>query len=109
MVYFACPVRPGGATGLLEQTGAPNHHRGMSTTMARRMTSKTASGRQGLVYGYCGVSSQEQASNGIRLDEQKRRIEGRCHERGWSLAELFVEAGVSGSIPFAQRPQGSRL
>jgi DNA invertase Pin-like site-specific DNA recombinase len=69
------------------------------------MTSKTASGRQGLVYGYCRVSSQEQASNGISLDEQKRRIEGRCHEQGWTLAELFVEAGVSGSIPFAQRPQ----
>jgi putative DNA-invertase from lambdoid prophage Rac len=30
-------------------------------------------------------------------------------EQGWQLAELFVEGGVSGSAPFAKRPQSGRL
>jgi hypothetical protein len=50
-----------------------------------------------------------EVNSGISLDEQQRRIEGRCLEQGWTLAELFVEGGVSGSVPFAKRPQRSRL
>jgi hypothetical protein len=34
---------------------------------------------------------------------------GRCLEQGWTLAELFVEGDVLGSVPFARRPQGQRL
>ena len=29
--------------------------------------------------------------------------------KGWSVAEFFVEAGVSGSVPLADRPGGQRL
>jgi DNA invertase Pin-like site-specific DNA recombinase len=61
------------------------------------------------VYGYARVSTGQQRDNGISLDEQKRRIEGRCLEMGWHLTEMFVEAGVSGSQPFAARPQGGAL
>jgi DNA invertase Pin-like site-specific DNA recombinase len=77
--------------------------------MARRITAKSLPDRQGQIYGYCRVSSQEQANHGISLDEQQRRIQGRCPEQGWTLSELFIEGGVSGSVPFSQRPQGSRL
>ena len=41
------------------------------------------------VYGYCRVSTAEQANGGLSLD--------------------FVEAGVSGSVPLADRPEGQRL
>jgi DNA invertase Pin-like site-specific DNA recombinase len=61
------------------------------------------------VYGYARVSTDQQRDNGISLDEQQRRIEGRCLEMGWQLSEVFVEAGVSGSVPFASRPQGNAL
>jgi putative DNA-invertase from lambdoid prophage Rac len=61
------------------------------------------------VYGYVRVSTDHQRDNGISLDEQQRRIEGRALEMGWQLAGMFVEAGVSGSIPFAGRLEGGRL
>ena len=32
-----------------------------------------------------------------------------CRANGWVLQQLFVEEGVSGSIPFKQRPQGCTL
>jgi len=28
---------------------------------------------------------------------------------GWQVAEFFIEAGVSGSVPLAERPEGQRL
>jgi putative DNA-invertase from lambdoid prophage Rac len=65
--------------------------------------------RQPAVFGYVRVSTDTQADNGVSLDEQQRRIEGRCLEQGWHLAEIFVERGVSGSVPFAERPEGGRL
>lgn len=59
--------------------------------------------------GYARVSTTDQADNGISLEEQQRRIKGRCIEQGWHLAEICVERGVSGSVPFAERPEGGRL
>jgi putative DNA-invertase from lambdoid prophage Rac len=61
------------------------------------------------IYGYCRVSTTDQAENGVSLDEQRRRIEGRCLEEGWQLTDMLIERGISGSIPLARRPQGSRL
>src|SRR6516165_237112 len=29
--------------------------------------------------------------------------------KGWQVAEFFIEAGVSGSVPLADRPEGQRL
>jgi putative DNA-invertase from lambdoid prophage Rac len=61
------------------------------------------------VYGYARVSTGRQAGEGVSLEEQQRRIGGRALEQGWEVAEMFVERGVSGSVPFADRPQGKRL
>jgi putative DNA-invertase from lambdoid prophage Rac len=63
----------------------------------------------GRVYGYCRVSTDRQADNGVSLDEQQRRISARCLENGWQLEHVYVDAGVSGSTPLAKRPQGTRL
>jgi DNA invertase Pin-like site-specific DNA recombinase len=61
------------------------------------------------IFGYARVSTERQADEGVSLDEQIRRIEGRALEQGWQIAEVFVERGVSGSVPLGDRPEGARL
>jgi putative DNA-invertase from lambdoid prophage Rac len=61
------------------------------------------------VYGYCRVSTQEQATNGESLDTQKQQITGYAMIKGWTIAGFFIETGVSGSVPLAERPEGARL
>jgi putative DNA-invertase from lambdoid prophage Rac len=61
------------------------------------------------VFGYCRVSTAEQASNGESLDTQKQQITGYAMIKGWTVSGFFVETGVSGSVPLADRPEGKRL
>ena len=61
------------------------------------------------VLGYVRVSTPEQANNGDSLDTQRQQITGYAMMKGWQVAELFVDGGVSGSVPLADRPQGQRL
>ncbi|PBB77883.1 resolvase [Mesorhizobium sp. WSM3879] len=61
------------------------------------------------VFGYVRVSTIEQASNGESLETQKAKITGYAMMQGWTVDEVFVEGGVSGSVPLADRPQGQRL
>ena len=61
------------------------------------------------VFGYCRVSTAEQANAGLSLDTQKQQITGYAMMKGWKVAAFFVEAGVSGSIPLADRPEGQRM
>jgi putative DNA-invertase from lambdoid prophage Rac len=60
-------------------------------------------------YGYCRASTDQQSESGISLDEQRRKIAARCAENGWDLADVFVDAGISGSTPLGRRPEGARL
>jgi putative DNA-invertase from lambdoid prophage Rac len=61
------------------------------------------------VFGYVRVSTAEQANAGLSLETQQQQITGYCMIKGWSVAEFFVEAGVSGSVALADRPEGQRL
>jgi DNA invertase Pin-like site-specific DNA recombinase len=61
------------------------------------------------VFGYVRVSTLEQATNGDSLETQKAKINGWAMVQGWDVAEIFVEGGISGSVPLADRPQGQRL
>jgi DNA invertase Pin-like site-specific DNA recombinase len=61
------------------------------------------------VYGYSRVSTQRQAEEGLSLDEQERRVRLHAAEDGWTTNQIYVEEGISGSVPFAQRPQGKAL
>jgi putative DNA-invertase from lambdoid prophage Rac len=61
------------------------------------------------VYGYARVSTEKQADEGVSLDEQIRRIEGRALEQGWLIAETFIERGISGAVPLGDRPEGAQL
>jgi len=61
------------------------------------------------VFGYVRVSTAEQANSGLSLETQQQQITGYAMMKGWTVAEFFVEAGVSGSVPLADRPEGQRL
>lgn len=61
------------------------------------------------VYAYVRVSTARQASEGESLDVQRRQIDGYLAMHGWTLDRAFVEEGVSGAKPLAERPEGERL
>ncbi len=61
------------------------------------------------VYGYIRVSTTTQADEGESLKVQRRKIEARAQEQGWTLDQVFVERGVSGGKPLAERRQGKAL
>ncbi len=46
---------------------------------------------------YCRVSTNEQASSGLGLEDQQRRCIGYCQAQGWRVAGIFVDAGISAS------------
>lgn len=59
--------------------------------------------------GYTRCSTQEQADSGLGLDAQAERIKAYCMLKGLGLAEIIVDAGVSGGKPLASREGGQRL
>ena len=58
---------------------------------------------------YVRVSTSEQAACGDSLDTQKRQCIGYAMMKGLEVNEVFVEVGVSGSVPLAERPEGARM
>ena len=60
-------------------------------------------------YAYVRVSTDRQADTGQSLEVQQRQIEGYCQMQGLGLERVFVEGGVSGSVPLQDRPQGSTM
>jgi DNA invertase Pin-like site-specific DNA recombinase len=61
------------------------------------------------VYGYARVSTSRQAEEGESLDVQQRTVTGYALMLGLTVDRMFVERGVSGSIPLAERPEGTAL
>lgn len=61
------------------------------------------------VYGYVRVSTTRQADEGESLEVQRRVLDGWAHMEGRRLDAVFVERGVSGSVPFTERPEGGHL
>ena len=60
-------------------------------------------------FGYTRVSTTRQADEGESLTEQERKLAGYAMMQGLALDRLFVERGVSGSVPLAERPEGAAL
>lgn len=48
------------------------------------------------VIGYVRVSTEQQASEGISLEAQRGKVAAWCEMNGFSLAGLYVDAGLSG-------------
>lgn len=59
--------------------------------------------------GYIRVSSDQQASEGQSLQVQEQQLRGWAMQHGKELAQVVCEAGVSGGIPFSERPEGAKL
>ena len=59
--------------------------------------------------GYARVSTEEQSANGQSLTVQESTLRGWAQMTERSIDAVVVEAGVSGGVPFAQRPQGAKL
>lgn len=59
--------------------------------------------------GYARCSTNEQADSGLGLEAQAERIRAYCTMRSLDLADLVVDAGVSGGKPLASRDGGQRL
>lgn len=63
------------------------------------------------IYGYTRVSTLHQANEGESLETQKKIIIGYAQSKGLEInpESIFVEAGVSGSVEFKDRPEGSKV
>jgi DNA invertase Pin-like site-specific DNA recombinase len=60
-------------------------------------------------YGYCRVSTARQAEEGESLGAQERTLAGYAMMHDLTIDRMFVERGVSGSKPLAERPEGTAL
>lgn len=61
------------------------------------------------VYGYTRVSTSRQVEEGESLDVQQRTIAGYALMLGLTVDRMFIERGVSGSVPLSERPEGTAL
>jgi DNA invertase Pin-like site-specific DNA recombinase len=62
------------------------------------------------VYGYCRVSTAGQVDR-ESLGAQERTIKGKAYALGHEMdkVQLFVEEGISASLPIRNRPAGSKM
>lgn len=58
--------------------------------------------------GYMRVSSQDQV-DGTSLESQKAQIEAYAAMKGIELVAVWQDAGISGGVPIAERPEGAQL
>jgi DNA invertase Pin-like site-specific DNA recombinase len=54
--------------------------------------------------GYCRVSTEDQAREGVSLEAQRERLAAYATAHGLDLVGVEVDAGISGKVPPAQRP-----
>lgn len=86
-------------------TAHPSHTQPPSSHNLPRGTVGTM--RQVKVALYVRVSTDKQAEFGMSLDAQTAELERYCAERGWDVAETFVDAGFSGKD--TDRPAFKRM
>jgi DNA invertase Pin-like site-specific DNA recombinase len=80
--------------------------------MARKTTISTPSKPEepaGRTYGYARVSSDSQAERGQSLEVQEQKLRAWALMQGRELTAMHIEAGVSGGVPFKDRPEGGKL
>lgn len=58
---------------------------------------------------YCRVSTKRQATDGMSLQAQRDMIERYCALQEFADYTLLIDAGVSGTVPLYQRPEGKRI
>ncbi len=61
-------------------------------------------------YGYCRVSTIDQADKGNSLEVQRERIEAESKAKGLKeIDRFFVDKGISGGKALSDRPNGKKL
>lgn len=58
---------------------------------------------------YLRVSTADQVENGCSLDAQEKRLAAYAASAGLEVAAIVREEGVSGTVPLAERPGGSKV
>jgi len=61
------------------------------------------------VYGYCRVSTLEQAEMGDSIDTQKNKIIEFAKKHDLNILNIFCDLGVSGAVPPHLRPEMKKL
>jgi DNA invertase Pin-like site-specific DNA recombinase len=90
-------------------TRKPNLARHLQPATARERAARGLDQPPGRVFGYVRVSSDEQAESGQSLAVQEQQLRGWAMQRGRTIEQVAIEPGVSGGIPFGERPEGGRL
>jgi DNA invertase Pin-like site-specific DNA recombinase len=62
--------------------------------------------QKNLAIGYTRVSTGEQVASGLSLEAQAERIRAYAKMRGLELVDIITDAGISGGVPFGDRPGG---
>jgi len=76
--------------------------------MTTRKTTQTSDAAR--TWGYCRVSTTQQATEGHSLPDQKSRIAGYCQAHGLPApAEFFIDPGTSGTVSLQKRDAGARM
>ncbi len=58
---------------------------------------------------YCRVSKEESLTGGVTLDAQEQRLRAYALSQGLEVVALVKDDGVSGAVPFAERPAGAEV
>ncbi len=58
---------------------------------------------------YIRVSTKEQVSGGVSMDQQEAKLKSYCELQGLEVAGVIRENGISGSKPLKARPGGGEL
>ncbi|WP_445151134.1 recombinase family protein [Baekduia sp. Peel2402] len=55
------------------------------------------------------VSTKEQAIEGTSVETQTAILQAHAEQVGWTVVGVYVDAGVSGDMPVAERPEAGRM
>jgi DNA invertase Pin-like site-specific DNA recombinase len=58
---------------------------------------------------YCRVSKEQARTSGVTLEAQESRLRAYCLSLGLEVAAVVKDDGVSGAVPFADRPAGAQV
>lgn len=73
------------------------------------MAKKKATARNDRAVAYIRVSTVEQSSEGVSLDQQRAQLTAYAVAKGLHLVEIISEEGVSAGLPLVERDGGRRL
>jgi DNA invertase Pin-like site-specific DNA recombinase len=61
------------------------------------------------VFGYVRCSTEEQAISGVTIEAQKQDLKKEAETKGLKILDIFVDAGISGTVPPMERPNMRKM